>query len=146
MQSCFILRKSDVMTFRRVLEEDLLDAVFDGLCDEDESDFNCDNEIHTFLGMPIVPREDLMVANLGDEDGDNSTEQEEHFVQADLMTGSLGVAGRDQDNEEVRSPLVASMMGSSNANPDASAIEDDLSDREVLAAYTVWIKPIDKAV
>ena len=105
--------------------------MFDGLSDEDESDFDCDNEIHTFLGMPIVPREDLKAANLGDEDGDNPTEQEEHFVCADLMAGFLGVAGLDQDDEEVRSPLVASMMGSSNANPDASAIEDDLSDREV---------------
>jgi len=52
----------------------LLDAVFDGLSDEDEYDFDCDNEIHAFLGAPIVPREDLMAANLTDEDGDNPTE------------------------------------------------------------------------
>jgi len=134
------------MAFRRVLEEDLLDAVFDGLSDEDESDFDCDNEIHAFLGAPIVPREDLMMENLGDEDGDNPNEQEEHFVCADLMAGSLGVAGRDHDDEEFRSPLVASEMGSGNANPDVGAIKDDFSDREVLAAYTVWIKPIDRAI
>ena len=62
------------------------------------------------------------------------------------MAGSLGVAGRDHDDEEVRSQLVASVIGSSNANPDVNAIENDLSDREVLAAYTVWIKPIDRAI
>ena len=83
-----------------------------------------------------------MPSNLGDEDGDNPTEQEEHFVRAELMAGSLGVAGRDHDNEEARLPLVASVMGPSNANPDVSAIEDDLSDGEVLAAYTVWIRAI----
>ena len=46
----------------------------------------------------------------------------------------------------MKKSLVASVIGSSNANPDVSAIEDDLSDREVLAAYTVWIKPLDRAV
>ena len=120
--------------------------MFDGFSDEDESDFDCDNEIHAFLGAPIVRREDLMAAHLRDKDGNNPTEQEEHFVCADLMAGSLGVAVSDHDDEEVRSPLVASVIGSSNANPDVCAIEDDLSDREVLAAYTVWIKPLDRAV
>ena len=120
--------------------------MFDGLSDEDESDFDCDNEIHTFLGAPIVPPEDLMAANLGDKDGDDPTEHKEHFDRADLMAGCLGVAGCDHDNEEVKSPLVASVMGSSNANPDISNIDDDLSDRKVLAAYMVWIKPIDRAI
>ena len=69
-----------------------------------------------------------MAANLGDKDSDDPTEQEEHFDCADLMAGSLGVAGRDHD-DEVKLPLVASVMGSSNANPDVSAIDDDLSQR-----------------
>ena len=144
-QSCFILRESDVMIFWRVLEEDLLDAVFDSLSDKDEGDFDCDNEIHV-LGEPIVLWEDLMAANLGEEDGNDPTKHEEHFDHSDLMAGPLDIAGRDHDDEEVRLPLVASVMGSSNTNPDVSAIDDDLSDREVLVTYTVWIKPKDRAI
>jgi len=133
------------MASRRVLEEDLLDAVFDGLSDEDNSDLEGDDEIHAFLGARLVPRADLMAANLGEEGDDDPTDREEHFDRADLMAGSLGVTGRDQEDEEASSlSLRASTMGSSDANPDTSAIENYLSDREVLAAYTVRLKPIDK--
>ena len=45
--------KCDVMAFRKVLEENLLDAIFDDLSDEDDCDFDCDNEIHAFLGVQI---------------------------------------------------------------------------------------------
>ena len=57
------------------------------------------------------------------------------------MASALGIGGSDQEDEGLSStPLVTSTMNSSSANPDTSAIENDLSDREVLAAYTVRIK------
>ena len=127
------------MASTRVLEEDLIiEAVFDGLSDENESDNDEDKEIYAFLSAPTVPRADLMATNFG-EDGD---EQEDQSDRANLMAGSLGIAGGDQEDEGLSStPLLASVMSSSNANPDTSAMENDLSDREVLAAYTVRIKP-----
>jgi len=44
------------------------------------------------------------------------------------MAGSIGVAGNEHYDESV-----AGMMGSSDSNPDTSAIKHELSDREVLA-------------
>ena len=141
-QSQFILRESDVMASTQVLEEDLIQAIFDGLSEEDESDNDEDNEIYAFLGAPTVRRADLMVANLVEDEGEDQEEQEDQFDRADLMAGSLSIAGGDQEDEEVSSkPLVASTTGSNNANCDTSTIENDLSDREVLAAYMVRIKP-----
>ena len=67
-----------------------------------------------------------MVANLVEDEGKDQEEQEDQFDRADLMAGSLGIAGGDQD--EVSIILVASMMDSSNANPDTSAIENNLSE------------------
>ena len=129
------------MASTRILEEDLIQAVFDGLSEEDESDNDEDNEIYAFLGAPTVRRADLMAANLVEDEGEDQEEQEDQFDRADLMAGCLSIAGGDQEHEEVSStPLVASTTGSSNANPDTSVIENDLSDKEVLAAYTVRIK------
>ena len=140
-QSRFILCEGDVIASTRILEEDLIQAVFDGLSEEDESDNDEDNEIYAFLGAPTVWRADLMSANLAEDEGEDQEEQEDQFDRADLMAGCLNIAGGDQEHEEVSStPLVASTTGSSNANPDTNVIENDLSDREVLAAYTVRIK------
>ena len=47
--------------------------MFGGLSDEDKGDFDCDNKIHAFLGATIVLQENLMVANLGAEDFNDST-------------------------------------------------------------------------
>ena len=58
--SRYILRESDVMASARISEEDLVQAVFDGLSDEDESDKDESNEIYTFLGATTIPRADLM--------------------------------------------------------------------------------------
>jgi len=54
------------------------------------------------------------------------------------MAGALGIGEEDEGLNTT--PLVTSTMDSSSANPDTSAIENDLSDRKVLAAYTVRIK------
>jgi len=51
--SLYILRESDVMASTWILEEDLIQAVFDGLSDEDES---------AFLGATMIPRADLIAA------------------------------------------------------------------------------------
>ena len=139
-QSRFILREGDIMASTRILEEDLIQAVFDGLSEEDESDNDEDNEIYAFLGAPTVRRADLMAANLAEDEGEDQEEQEDQFDHADLMAGCLSIAGGDQEHEVSSTPLVASTTGSSNANLDTSVIENDLSDREVLAAYTVRIK------
>jgi len=58
------------------------------------------------------------------------------------MASALGIGGSDQEDEGLSStPLVTSTMDSSSASPDTSAAtENDLSDREVLAPYTVRIK------
>ena len=53
------MHESDVMVSTRVLEEDLIQVVFDGLSEEDESDNDEDNEIYAFLGAPTVRRADL---------------------------------------------------------------------------------------
>jgi len=82
-----------------------------------------------------------MVANLGEDEGEDEAEQDDQFDCADLMASALGIGGSDQEDEGLSStPLATSTMDSSSANPDTSAIENDLSDREVLAAYTVRIK------
>ena len=89
-----------------------------------------------------------MGANLGGDDGKDQDEQEDYFEHADLMAGSIGVGGNKQDNEVSSTPIVAGTSswhdGSSDSNPVTSAIEYELSDREVLAAYTVRVKPIDQ--
>ena len=76
-QSRFILHEGDVMASTRILEEDLIQAVFDGLSEEDESDNDEDNEIYAFLGAPTVRRADLMVANLVEDEGEDQEEQED---------------------------------------------------------------------
>jgi len=81
--SQYILRESDVMASTRILEEDLVQAEFDGLSDEDESDNNESNEIYSFLGATMIPRADLMVANLGEDEGDDKAEREDQFDRAD---------------------------------------------------------------
>ena len=75
-----------------VLEEDLIQAVFDGLSDKDESDNNEDKKIYASLGAPTVRQADLMVANLGEDEGEDQNEQKNQFDHADLMAGSLGIA------------------------------------------------------
>ena len=74
-----------------------------------------------------------MVANLGEEDGNDPTKQAfwPHWFYGRLLWRSW----HDHEDEEVRSLLVANMMGS---NKDVNAIDDDLSDRKVLAAHTVY--------
>jgi len=136
--SRYILSESDVMASTRILEEDLVQAVFDGLSDEDESDNDESNEIYAFLGATTIPQADLMVANLGEDEGEDEAEREDQFDRADLMASALSIGGSDQEDEGLSStPLATSTMDSSSANPDTSTIENDLSDREVLAAYTV---------
>ena len=54
-----------------VLEKDLIQAIFDGLSEEDESDNDEDNEIYAFLGTPTVRRVDLMTANLIEDKGED---------------------------------------------------------------------------
>ena len=56
------------MASTQVLEENLIQAVFNGLSDEDESDNDGDNEIYAYLGNPTVQRVDLMVVNLGEDE------------------------------------------------------------------------------
>jgi len=129
------------MASTRILEEDLVQAVFDGLSDEDESDNDESNEIYAFLGATMIPRADLMAANLGEDEGEDEAEREDQFDRADLMASALGIGGSDQEDEGLSStPLVTTTMDSSSANADTSTIENDLSDREVLAAHTVRIK------
>ena len=129
------------MASTRILEEDLIQAIFAGLSEEDESDNDEDSEIYAFLGAPTVRRVDLMAANLAEDEGEDQEEQVDQFDRANLMAGCLSIAGGDLEHEEVSStPLVASTTGSSNANPDTSIIENDLSDRDVLVAYTVRIE------
>ena len=129
------------MASTRILEEDLVQAVFDGLSDEDESDNDESNEIYAFLGATMIPRADLMAANLGEDEGEDDAEREDQFDHADLMASALGIGGSDQEDEGLSStPLVTTTMDSSSANADTSTIENDLSDREVLAAHTVRIK------
>jgi len=119
------------MASRQVFE-DLIQAVFNGLSDEDKSDNDGDNEIYAFLGAPMVPQADLMAANLGEDEDEDRNEWEDYFDQADLMAGSLGVAGGDREDKEVSStPIVASTVSSSNGNPDTSSVENGLSDRAV---------------
>jgi len=74
----YILRKSDVMASTRILEEDLVQVVFDGLSDEDESDNDESNEIYTFLDATTIPRADLMAANLGEDEGEDKAEREDY--------------------------------------------------------------------
>jgi len=62
-----------------------MDAVFDGLSDEDESDDES-NEIYTFLGAITIPRAGLMAANLGEDEGEDEAEWEDQFDRADLGT------------------------------------------------------------
>ena len=69
-------RMKVMYTSTRVLEEDLIQAVFDGLSDEDESDNDEDYEIYAFLGAPTVWRADLMVANLDEDEGKDQHEQD----------------------------------------------------------------------
>ena len=128
------------MASRRVLEN-LIRAVFDGLSDDEESDDAGGNEIYA---SRMVSQVDLMAANLGGDDGKDQDEQEDYFKHADLMVGSIGIAGNEQDDEVSSTPIVAGTTGSSDSNPDTSAIDHELSDREVLAAYTVRIIPIDQ--
>ena len=102
------------------------------------SDGLCDNKIYAFLGALIVPRVDLMVANLGEDEDEDQNEQEDYFDHANLMASSLGIARGDHEDEEVSStPVVASTVSSSDGNPDTSIV---LSDRDVLAAYIVRVK------
>ena len=54
-----------------VLEKDLIQAIFDGLSEEDESDNDEDNEIYAFLGTLTVRRVDLMAANLIEDKGED---------------------------------------------------------------------------
>jgi len=52
------------------------------------------------------------------------------------MGRSIGIAGNKQD-DEVSSTPVASIIGSSNSNPETSVTEHELCNREILATYTV---------
>jgi len=82
-----------------------------------------------------------MVANLDEDEAEDEAKWEDQFDRADLMASALCIGGSDQDDEGLSStPLATSAMDSSSSNPNTSAIEGNLSDREVLAACTVRIK------
>ena len=87
------------MASTRILEEDLVQAVFDGLSDEDESDNDESNEVYCFLGATVIPRADLMAANLGEDEGEDKAEREDQFDCADLMASALGIGKSDQEDE-----------------------------------------------
>ena len=74
-QNRFVLHESYVIASSRILEEDLIKAVFDGLSDEDESDNEGEGNIYGFLGDPVLRRADLMAANLGEDKGEDQDEQ-----------------------------------------------------------------------
>ena len=104
------------MAFTRILEEVLVQAVFDGLFDKDETDNDESNEI---LGATTIPQADLMAANLGEDEGEDEAEREDQFDRADLMASALGIGGSDQEDEGLSStPLVTTTTDSSSANAD----------------------------
>ena len=88
LHSRYILRESDLMASTQILEEDVVQAIFDGLSDEDESDNDESNEIYTFLGATAILRADLMAANLGEDEGVDEAEWEDQFDRADLMASA----------------------------------------------------------